>query len=646
MAGTEVREDIVQLHVAAYDAPPDAALMEDLEAIVDGGGGLLDVAAALTTGGRWEERYPASRTVGEFADEWLGSLLSDADAALMALARDAVIGHIAAGGGFAGLVLAAQGFLSSPEAPARFVDVSRSFLDRSEKAMMRLVVQERGGSAAEPRDALALAAGDADVASTTSDALIDAVIGDAMGDYDSDGAVDDSRMETLDAAGRPTRIEYDFNSDGTVNRIDAYTYNGNIVTQLIELDDGKGRGAFGAISGDGAFDRRAQYTFVDESAIRYLADADNDGIWDKQTGPVELDVVELINGIGTVGVLISYDVNGWLETSKRDYDLDGAYEQINTHSYDFREDGGGIKTWLIEVDGEWNAEPFDGIIDRTWLYTFDVDGFRESIKRDYDNDGTYDRVIAYTYHENGNLKTEFSEHGGMTFRNDAADSAFVSTTLSEYDINGVLEVWRWDYENDSAYDLVNTHFYHENGNLHTRLSEWDDGSSGGIAADGIVDRISLETYNIKGMLDRREADYDNDGTYDWVSVYTYHENGNRKTQLVEFDDGYGSGGGVADDGAADRIKLLTYDTGGQHEFTKIDNDGDGTYDELITSSHHGADGGDGGAENVGAGWLDLEPDDRINIVGGRSGEGFHRNNFFPHAGHEPNPTDFGVDFPS
>ncbi len=566
MSSNEAREDIVQLAVAAYGVAPDAALVADLEAIIGAGGSLLDAAAALTAGERWEERYPASWTTGEFADEWLGSLLPGADAALMAAAREIVVGHLDAGGGFAELVLAAQQYLSGPDALAQVAAAARSFLDRSETAMTLSADQESAGPVAEPRAALALTAGGAETGRTAAVAQAD---GGAMEDYDGDGAADDSKTEAFDAAGRPVRVEYDFNSDGTANHVETYAHAGSITTQLIEADYG---GDAGAIVGDGVFDSRERRTMLDGVTVRILIDADNDGAWDESA--------ELFGFDGER--IYTFGAGGWLESIGLDGDNDGTYEWTSAYTFTHHENG-GIETVLIAFDGKTEGGPADGAVDEVWFEAYDVDGMREFIKFDDDGDGAYDRAnfFTYTHHENGRIETKLTAHDGGS-EHGPPDGVTDSKMLQTYDADGEKKSGRGDNDNDGTYEWFFTFTYHENGKIKTWLSESDLGVVGGTADDGVIDMRSLSTYDADGSMKSQWEDHDADGVYEWFYTYTYHENGERKTQLAEYDNGLGVG--TAGDGVVDRRSLDTYDADGELVSSKEDNDGDGTY-EVVSTYH-------------------------------------------------------------
>ena len=77
----ETRTDIIDLVVAALDVAPGTTLLNELVALVDGGGTLADVAANLTARTDYQAKYPAFQTSTEWATEWLGNLIPEADTA-------------------------------------------------------------------------------------------------------------------------------------------------------------------------------------------------------------------------------------------------------------------------------------------------------------------------------------------------------------------------------------------------------------------------------------------------------------------------------------------------------------------------------------------------------------------------------------
>ncbi|MEQ8313560.1 MAG: hypothetical protein RL839_11350 [Gammaproteobacteria bacterium] len=109
----ETRTAIIELVVTAYDAAPGTTLLNELVAIVDGGGTLADVAANLTTRSEWTTRYPSFLTAEEFANQWLGTLVPEASAAALAEGVAIAVGLVNGGASFADIITEASTFLSS-----------------------------------------------------------------------------------------------------------------------------------------------------------------------------------------------------------------------------------------------------------------------------------------------------------------------------------------------------------------------------------------------------------------------------------------------------------------------------------------------------------------------------------------------------
>lgn len=152
----ETRNDIIELVVTAYDAAPGTTLLTELVAIVDGGGTLADVAAALTTSDRWNELYPSFQTAEEFAAEWLGNLVPEADADALAEGVSIAVGLINGGASFADLILEAQGFLSTvDETDASFGTSAANFNNKVEVATNHTVTNELDGTDSELQNVLA-----------------------------------------------------------------------------------------------------------------------------------------------------------------------------------------------------------------------------------------------------------------------------------------------------------------------------------------------------------------------------------------------------------------------------------------------------------------------------------------------------------
>jgi hypothetical protein len=139
----ETRQDIIELVVTALDAAPGTTLLTELVGIVNGGGTLADVAAALAAKPEFTSTYPAFQTAEEFADEWLGNLIPEAGADALAEAKALVVGEVNAGTSAASLLLQAQAFLSSAsETDAAFGTSVANFNNRVEVATRHTITNE------------------------------------------------------------------------------------------------------------------------------------------------------------------------------------------------------------------------------------------------------------------------------------------------------------------------------------------------------------------------------------------------------------------------------------------------------------------------------------------------------------------------
>ncbi|CAE7163526.1 rsaA [Symbiodinium microadriaticum] len=140
----ETRNDIIELVVAAYNAAPGTTLLNELVAIIDGGGTLADVAVELTTNAEWTSRYPTFQTAEEFAAEWLGNIVPEASAEAIAEGTAVVVGVINGGGSFADIITEGANFLSAlDEADASFGTSAANFNNRVEVAAHHTVTLEQ-----------------------------------------------------------------------------------------------------------------------------------------------------------------------------------------------------------------------------------------------------------------------------------------------------------------------------------------------------------------------------------------------------------------------------------------------------------------------------------------------------------------------
>jgi len=166
------RQDIIELVVTALNAAPGTTLLNELVAIVDGGGTLADVAANLAASDTFTARYPAFQTAEEFAAEWLGNLIPEAGADALAEAKALVVAAVNGGTTAASLILQAQEFLSAAsETDAAFGTSAANFNNKAEVASHQTLTNETAGL-----DTTALNSVTSDDATvTTATAALDAV---------------------------------------------------------------------------------------------------------------------------------------------------------------------------------------------------------------------------------------------------------------------------------------------------------------------------------------------------------------------------------------------------------------------------------------------------------------------------------------
>jgi hypothetical protein len=138
----ETRTDIIDLVVAALDVAPGTTLLSELVAIVDGGGTLADVAANLTARTDYLAKYPTFQTANEWATEWLGNLIPEADAATMAAAVTIAEGMINSGSTQAAIIVEAASFLAAATADATYGTVATAFVNNSSVAAYHTITKE------------------------------------------------------------------------------------------------------------------------------------------------------------------------------------------------------------------------------------------------------------------------------------------------------------------------------------------------------------------------------------------------------------------------------------------------------------------------------------------------------------------------
>jgi len=164
------RTDIIELVVTALNQAPGTTLLNELVAIVDGGGTLADVATNLTTSDTWSATYPAFQTAEEFATEWLGNLVPEASAEALAEGIDVAVGLVNGGASFADIIIVAQDFLSNlSEDDASFGTSAANFSNKVEVATYYTITKEQ----AEPGTSTLSGVTSDDATVTTANAAVD-----------------------------------------------------------------------------------------------------------------------------------------------------------------------------------------------------------------------------------------------------------------------------------------------------------------------------------------------------------------------------------------------------------------------------------------------------------------------------------------
>lgn len=143
----ETRTDIIELVVTTLNAAPGTTLLSELTAIIDGGGTLADIAANLTARADYLATYPSFQTNEEFAAEWLGNLVPEASAEVLAEGIAVAVGLLNGGASQADLMIEAQAFLSATsETDVSFGTSAANFNNKVEVATYHTVTKEQDGA--------------------------------------------------------------------------------------------------------------------------------------------------------------------------------------------------------------------------------------------------------------------------------------------------------------------------------------------------------------------------------------------------------------------------------------------------------------------------------------------------------------------
>ncbi len=594
LAGSEAKEDVVQLAVAAYGAAPDAALMRELDAITEDGGALPEVAAALTADERWKELYPSSQTPGEFADAWLGNLLPGADPALLAAAREIVVGYIDAGNNVAALMLAAQEYLSDPAVPAEFSGAAGAFFSRGEATTARATInapndpmpgdQDPGGGQ-DPSEGQGLGGDQGSGGGQTpgGGGQTSGGGGQTSSDVGDRSPATPSNRDTMDDQNRVVLTEFDEDGNGAYDRAEAYEYGaGNLKTRIAWYDDW-------ALKADGAGEDLADQTI---DRVLVVTDADGDGIWESRWHRT----------LGTVGG------ERLTVRSVFDGDSDGSWDRAEAYAYDAANGNRLHFTRIGAVTGVDN-DPADEQI-----------AYIEAVRYNYDDAGGKSTVDHWTAWDDSK---DIAGNGapdvpGVPYRpslpspvserpqepgqhqdpvrpevgepDDAGPSSGVGQTpdgvtsggqapatpssRDTMDDQNRVVLTEFDENEDGVYERAEAYEYGA-GNLKTRITWYDDWTlkadgAGEDLADQTIDRMlvvtdadgdgiwesrwhqTLGTVGGERLTVRSVFDGDSDGSWDRAEAYAYDTANDNRLHLTRI----GSVTGVDDDPADERIAYI------------------------------------------------------------------------------------------
>ena len=194
-------------------------------------------------------------------------------------------------------------------------------------------------------------------------------------DIDRDGSTEDISTFTY-TLGRMTRLERDQGANGTIDRIETYTYDesGHLLREEVDRN------------ADGSAERIHTYTYNEQgNRTREDTDRDGDGSADQSRIYVYHDATN----------------NYQLQEERLDMDGDGTPEQITTYSYD---ENGNLRRTEKDDGG-------NGSIDSTVEYAYDEHHNMTRFEVDLNADGTPEQIATITYEKTGwgVLSSTFSE---------------------------------------------------------------------------------------------------------------------------------------------------------------------------------------------------------------------------------------------
>ena len=185
----------------------------------------------------------------------------------------------------------------------------------------------------------------------------------------------------------------------------------------------------------------------------------------------------------------------------------------------------------------------------SWL----VGGLAQEGSVDFDGNGSVDWTFAFTYDDAGRLQTEQVSVGGVSpsvqlrsYRYDASGRVGEVTLDSSSD--GVIDAREWlTYETDGAASLTITDYDRDaDGWIDDRRTVADDPEAMerrwlyDDGDDGVIDDVVVEGYNTWGDLESERYDDDADGRID--AANRYHHDYDGAGRLLETASDYGADG--------------------------------------------------------------------------------------------------------
>ncbi|MGI9289233.1 MAG: hypothetical protein ACR2P1_27945 [Pseudomonadales bacterium] len=285
-----------------------------------------------------------------------------------------------------------------------------------------------------------------------------------------------------DPSGRPTRIEWDEDGDGTPDYIESRDYdaNGNQTRWVLD-DDGDGTPEFTASS---------QYQYDGSGNVtREDADDDGDGTTDRTTS-------------------YQYDAHDNLTRLEEKFEPDDGTSHIEEWHYEY--DASGNMTRKERYPGLPNGSPFSL---ESWQY--DADG--KVTRFEHEGFGSI-TIVTSQYDADDNLTRE--ERQRLSY--DVVGVLIRTNTAVDTENEAGWETrWEWDDDADGTPDKITIFQEDVHGNL---ISEEED-----FDGDGTPDEISITQYDYQhdadGNLTHEARDEGGDGTVDEIVSYEYEATG-------------------------------------------------------------------------------------------------------------------------